>query len=141
MRNQQDTLEPCCGTRRERRNELRAAGWTLVWAICWVSTSALLKTDRLDAGMLGAAIILLPTVVGVAMLMSFRKLIAESDELRRKIQLDALAITVGVTLVGSVTYLLLEQANLIADADISGVILIISITYPAAVLIGGKRYA
>lgn len=75
------------------------------------------------------------------MILGYRRFLREADELQRKIQLDALAISLGVALVGTATYKLTEGAGVVADADISNIILLISVTYSAAVLLGQWRYS
>ena len=60
--------------------------------------------------------------------------------MQRKIQLDALALSVGVGLVSSFSYSLLETAQLISDAEISDITLIIILTYVAGTIVGQVRY-
>jgi len=64
------------------------------------------------------------------------------DELQKKIQLDAMGIALGVGIVGGLSYSVLDIANVIAsDAEISFLIMLISISYIVALLVGKKRYS
>jgi hypothetical protein len=63
------------------------------------------------------------------------------DDLQKKIHLDAMGIALGVGIVGGLTYTLLDITNLITqDAEISFLVIFITLTYLIALLIGQKRY-
>ena len=63
------------------------------------------------------------------------------DEMQQKIQLDAMAISLGVGIVCGISYSLLDQTNLISyDAEISHLIILMSLTYMAGTIIGRIRY-
>ena len=69
------------------------------------------------------------------------KYLSGLDEMQKKIQLDAMALALGVGVIGGLNYSLLDVTNLITgDAEISVLVIIISITYMAGILIGQKRY-
>ncbi len=57
-----------------------------------------------------------------------------------KIQLDSLALSMGVGFVGGFSYSLLATAKFIADAEASDVLLLMALTYMAGVIIGQIRY-
>lgn len=63
------------------------------------------------------------------------------DELEKKIQLDAMALTLGATLVSGVAYLKMEQLNLIqGDAEVGVLVLFMGLVYILSVIIGKLRY-
>ena len=63
------------------------------------------------------------------------------DDLQKKIQLEGMAIALGVGIVGGLSYSLLDTTNLISqDAEISFLVILIALTYLFSVLIGQKRY-
>ena len=63
------------------------------------------------------------------------------DEMQQKIQLDAMAISLGVGIVCGISYSLLDQTNLISyDAEISHLIILMGLTYSAGTIIGRNRY-
>ena len=75
------------------------------------------------------------------MILTNIKHINSMDDLQRKIQLDAMGIALGVGVVGGLSYSLLDTTNLISkDAEISFLVILISITYMLGLLIGTKRY-
>ena len=86
--------------------------------------------------------VLANAIFGVFMILANIKHLKGLDELQKKIQLEGMAIALGVGIVGGLSYSLLDTTNLIAqDAEISFLVILIAITYLASVLIGQKRYA
>ncbi len=80
-------------------------------------------------------------IFGVFMILANIKHLNGLDELQKKIQLEGMAIALGVGIVGGLTYSLLDTTNLIAqDAEISFLVIIIALTYLASVIIGQKKY-
>ena len=74
------------------------------------------------------------------MVVAFMRFLQGLDELQRKIQLDALALSVGIGLVGSFSYSLMVTAKFIIDAEISDIILLTTLTYVVGVIAGQVRY-
>ena len=85
--------------------------------------------------------VLVNAIFGVFMILANIKHLNGLDELQKKIQLEGMAIALGVGIVGGLTYSLLDTTNLIAqDAEISFLVIIIALTYLASVIIGQKKY-
>lgn len=78
--------------------------------------------------------------IGVGMIVTYMRFLTELDELQRKIQLDSLALSLGVALVGSFSYSLLVTAKFISDAEISHIILLMGLTYMVGIIVGQIRY-
>jgi len=75
------------------------------------------------------------------MILANRKLFNHYDELERKIHLESLALTLGLTVIVGLTYSLLDQTNLIPfDAEIGIIIGFVGLTYMITLLINRKRY-
>lgn len=63
------------------------------------------------------------------------------DEMEKQIQLEAMGIALGVGVFGGISFSLMDNTNLIpVDAEISFLVMAISLTYMAAIAIGKKRY-
>jgi hypothetical protein len=63
------------------------------------------------------------------------------DELHRKVQLESLALALGVAVVGGLSYSMLDVANVISyDAEISHLVILIGLTYLVATVVGLTRY-
>ena len=75
------------------------------------------------------------------MILINRKHLNSQDPLQRKITMDAMAITLGITLILGISYSMLDITNLITfNAEISHLVFIMGITYLIAMLIGNARY-
>lgn len=70
-----------------------------------------------------------------------RKLFNHYDELERKIHLESLALTLGLTVIVGLSYSLLDLTNLIPfDAEIGILVGFVGVTYMTTLLINRKRY-
>jgi len=126
----------------KKQQILNLAGWT--WS--WVATLALATFGPRfiwdDHQLLTILFVGLNFANGVAMIIANRSFFNSLDELQRKIQLEALGITLGLAVIFGITYSLLDTTNLIAnDAEIGLLVGIIGVTYMVSLLIIRKRYA
>ena len=86
--------------------------------------------------------VLVNAIFGVFMILANIKHLKGLDELQKKIQLEGMALALGVGIVGGLSYSLLDTTNLITqDAEISFLVILIALTYLASVVIGQNRYA
>lgn len=85
--------------------------------------------------------LLITLILGVWMVLSYRKLIIDFDELERKIHLDSSAVTLGLTVVFGLSFNISEQIGLLPfKADISGVMLFASLCFWISLLVNRRRY-
>lgn len=74
-------------------------------------------------------------------LMANIRFLKSLDELQKQIQLEAMGIALGVGVFGGISFNLMDNTNLIPfDAEISFLVIAISLTYMVAIAIGKKRY-
>ncbi|WP_417886853.1 hypothetical protein [Zunongwangia sp.] len=116
-----------------------------IWTFLWVFTLAFVafgpKFIWNENKTITIVMIIVNTFVGVGMILINRKQLISQDPLQRKITMDAMAITLGITLVLGISYSMLDITNLITfNAEISHLVLIMGITYLIAMLIGNARY-
>lgn len=123
-----------------RRNTARLA----VWTAAWVLTLAVAVFGPLvgwESRGLTMLAILVNVAAGVGMILANKKHLDGLDELQRKIQLEAMALALGVALVTGMAYSTLDVTNMItADAEISFLVMLVSVTYLCGILIGRKKY-
>jgi hypothetical protein len=132
----------CETTARDRRNQRRIIVWGLAWMVTWLAAGFLIKFDLIPPGMLAAvAATLVPMVLGIGTVLAYRHFLREADELRRKIEVEALALAVGVGLVGGFTYFLLERAAVVSESGVLVMIMLITFTHAVGVVLGQRRYA
>ncbi|QSS96120.1 hypothetical protein [Psychroflexus sp. ALD_RP9] len=124
-----------------KQQTLKLAGWT--WS--WVATLALatfgpkfIWDEHYTLTTLAIAVNL---INGVMMIIANRRYFNAMDELQRKIHTEALAITLGLSVIVGLSFSLLDQTNLISfDAEIGFLVGFIGITYMLALAINRNRY-
>jgi hypothetical protein len=83
----------------------------------------------------------LNVAVGFGMILANKRYIAELDELQQKVYLNALAITVGVAVIAGIPFSVLNKYHVIPfNADISFLVILMSLTYVVSVAYGNWRY-
>jgi hypothetical protein len=126
----------------ERKKDLRLLG---LWTWSWVATMALatfgpkfIWNNHIPLTTIAVSINLLN---GVLMILANRKVFNHYDELERKLHLESLALTLGLSIVVGLTYSLLDQTNLIPfDAEIANLVLFMGVTERITYFINRKRY-
>ena len=132
--------DSCSGGPRDGRNQGRVVLWSFVWALSFVVITLAAKRAwwpfgaRL-AGGIGTSLF------GVATMLAYRRFLQETDELRRKIEIEALSLAFGVGLVGGMTYWLLTVMGAVPAKDFLYVFLVMILAHPVGVLIGRRRYS
>ena len=73
-------------------------------------------------------------ITGGFMLYSFFRHLKNMDELQRQTHLEAMALTLGITMVLTVIYAALPQANVLTSAQPANVLFVIGISYILSVI-------
>ena len=85
--------------RRDIKNANIVNLWAVAWALSLAGISFISKNDWYSATFPIAIALVVNVGIGVGMILAYKRFLKELDEMERKIQLDALALSVGVTLV------------------------------------------
>jgi len=124
-----------------KRNTINLAYWTLLWLISMAIATfgpLFIWKDQQVFTLIGIAVNL---ALGIGMIVANMRYINGLDDLQRKIQLDAMAIALGVGVIGGLSYSLLDTTNIIeGNAEISVVVIFISLSYLVGVFVGQKRF-
>ena len=128
--------------KEERRKHLINLG---LWTWSWVATLAIATFGPIfiweDHKALTTLAIITNLSNGVLMILANRRLFNHYDEMERKIHLESLALTLGLTIIVGLTYSLLDQTNLIPfDAEIGVLVGFMGVTYMITLLVNRKRY-
>ena len=124
-----------------KKRTIRLAIWTWTWVATLAVATFGPKFIWENSTLCTTLAICINLINGVLMILANRSLFNHYDELERKIHLESMGLTLGATVVVGLSYLLLDQTNLIAsDAEISYLIMFMSITYLITLLINRKRY-
>ena len=124
-----------------RKNTRHLAYWTVSWVVSLaIATFGPIVLWDYNSG-ISLLFIIINTLIGVGMIVMNKKYIDGLDEMQRKVNMDAMAIALGVGLVGGVSYSTLDVVNVIPfDAEIGFLVMLMSVTYIIAVVIGNLRY-
>ena len=129
-----------CLTSGNAKNTIRFLCWTFAWSMTMVLADKAILYEWHSSALISAVAIVLNAGIGIGMILSYLRHLKYMDELQRKIQLDALAIAMGVALVGSFSYSLMVTAKFITDAEVSDIILLMTFTFVVSVIVGHIRY-
>lgn len=123
------------------KNTLNLGYWTGAWLIT-MALASFGPTFIWDANVpVTILAICVNLVIGFGMILANKRHLKGLDELHQKIQLEAMALSLGVTLVVGLSYSLLDTTNLISfDAEISHLVILMGLTYGMGVLAGLRRY-
>jgi hypothetical protein len=136
-------LYGCSSTERDKKNQRRIIAWSLVWVALWTGVGLAYSKGWLESGPLAVAAALLTVPFGIGTILAYRRFLREADELRRKIELEALALAFGIGLVGGFTYWLLGEVGAIGamgEVDLLAVMVTMIFTYSVSILVGHWRY-
>lgn len=124
-----------------RGTTIHLAKWTTLWVVT-VAIPAFGPTLFWgDNHLISSLAILLNVGVGFGMIMATIHHLKNQDELMQKVQLEAMGISLGVAVVGGIAFSMLDTTNVIPfDAEISFLVVIISLTYLFSVFINLRRY-
>jgi uncharacterized protein YacL len=117
----------------------------MYWTGAWVVTMALANFGpRLIwefNNSLTLIAILINMAVGFGMIGANKRHLKGLDEMQQKIQLEAMALSLGIGLVVGLAYSTLDVTNLItSDAEISHLVILMGLTYLGGVYAGLRKY-
>jgi len=125
---------------RSIRDNLVLVVWIFIWmASLTVSDKAALY-GWWSAPWLTTLSIVVNVALGIGMMVYFMRMLNNMDDLQRKIQLDALSMALGISLVGSAAYSLMVTWGIILDEEVSDIFMLMCISYSVSVMIGMVRY-
>ena len=128
------------GPLRDRRNQWRIVLWALVWALSFLTVTLEIKKKWLPFGgtLAGVAV---TALFGIATILAYRRFLRDTDELRRKIEVEALALAFGVGVVGGFTYWLLAVSGTVPAKGFGYIFSLMLVTHTVGILIGCRRYS
>lgn len=126
-------------------NNLRNTAHLAYWTGAWVVTMALANFGprliwQFNESLTLSAI-LINMAIGAGMILANKRHLKGLDEMHQKVQLEAMALSLGVGLVVGLGYSNLDVTNLIAtDAEISHLVILMALTYLGGVFAGMRKY-
>ena len=126
-------------------NTARNTAHLAYWTGAWVVSMALSNFGRRFLWQFNESLtfiaILINMAIGFGMILANRRHLKGLDEMHQKIQLEAMALSLGVGLVVGLSYSNLDVTNLISsDAEISHLVILMGLTYLFGVFNGLRKY-
>lgn len=125
---------------RSIRDNLVMVLWVFIWMASLTVADKAALYGWWEDGRLTLLAVAVNVALGLGMMVAFMRLLRGMDELQRKIQLDALSMALGISLVGCAAYSLLVTWGYIVDEEVTDIFMLMCVSYSAAVLIGVWRY-
>lgn len=127
---------------RSKRNTIQL----LIWGVSWVLSVAFLTFGPKfiwDYSIIPSIFALILNLgMGFKLILVNKTQLHGLDEMQQRIQLNAMAISLGVGLVAGCAYQIMENIKLISfEPTISDLILVMCFTYVLAFLLGNRKYA
>lgn len=116
-----------------------------IWTGLWIVTVALATYGPeliWDSNQLfSIAAIILNLGIGIGIIAANIQHLKVLDEMMQKIQLEAMGLSLGIGVVGGISYKLLDTTNIIPfHAEIGHLIILIALSYLVAIFVGYRRY-
>ena len=128
-------------TARTKTHTIRLGFWTGTWVLSTAVAAfgpKFLWNFNTSLSIVG---VLIQLGIGFGMILANKRYLNVVDELMRKIQLEAMALTLGVGLVVGMSYELLEDIKLISfEPQIPHLIMLMGFTYIIGIILGNRRY-
>lgn len=106
----------------------------------FVTATLALKWDWVTGAVPRLAVALVPTLVAAVAIGWYVRFLRRTDELMRKIHLEALALGVGAVFLFTTGYRLLERAGA-PRLDVSDPVAVLAVGWSVGILLGTRRYA
>ncbi len=139
MNNQKST--PTAWEQKTIKTTARLGFWTLAWVLSMALATfgpKFIWDGNEPLTILG---IIVNMLIGLGMILADIHHLRSLDELHQKVQLEAMALALGVAVVVGLAYSNLDIANVIdQDAEISHLVLLIGVTYLSSLFLGLRRY-
>jgi hypothetical protein len=127
-------------SKRDLRNQRLVLLCAFAWGCFFVAVTHGIRWGWLPSGVALAGVGT-TALLGVATVLTYRRFLQETDELRRKIEVEALAFAFGAGLVGCLSYWQLVEIGAVPGRGYSYVFAAMILAHPLGVLIGRRRYS
>ncbi|MCW3172873.1 hypothetical protein [Shewanella subflava] len=126
---------------RNNLNTKRLAKWTAAWVLSLALATFGDKFIWQQSELITAIAIGINFLIGIVMIMVNKQHLTDLDELQQKIQLNAMALSLGIGLIVGISYSTLDTTGLISShAEISHLIIVMALTYMIGIIFGNRQY-
>jgi hypothetical protein len=124
---------------RDLNNSMKVNIWAILWTLSLGVFTYLTGLEWFNTAT-AITCFIVNLAVGIKLVLSYKHFLHHLDEMERKIQLDALALSVGVTIISFASLSILDRGDLIGEAKTFHLIMILSISYMVGIVIGRVKY-
>ena len=115
-------------------------GWTFAWVVSLAFLSGGVN-NLWDSLLITKIGLLINLSIGVGMIIANKNLLNHYDELQKKIQLEAMALTLGLAVVVGIVYEVSFDFGVInSEPEGEYIVIFISICYIVSTLLNSRRY-
>ncbi len=139
LRSWWEAIKSCSGTKLDRRNQNRFAGWMLAWAVSYMAASWTLKADLDLATALVWFLVAAPNLIAIVAVFAYLRFLRMADELLRKIQLEGLALGFAAGVLVTAGYQLAEAAGAL-QLETDHIIVVMIFSWTIGQLLGTGRF-
>ncbi|MEM1412824.1 MAG: hypothetical protein AAGH19_10750 [Pseudomonadota bacterium] len=125
---------------RAIRDNLAFVGWVFVWMLSLTVSDKAALYGWWSAEWITWGSIVVNFALGVWLVLRYVRMLSGMDDLQRKIQLEALAMSFGITLVCTISYSLLVTWGYITDEEVTDIFMIMCVSFSLAVIGSTLRY-
>jgi len=139
--NKEIITDMCDSTAQTKKNTKRLFFWSVIWVLATAGVGFGPKNLWNFHTWLTIIAVLIHIGLGLGMIRVFKQYLQGLDELQRKIQLDAMALSLGIGLVLGSSYEMLEDIKLIPfEPEIPHLLIMMSLTYVVGTVLGNRKY-
>lgn len=125
---------------RSVRDNLVLVAWIFAWMAALTVADKAALYGWWEDGWITILAIAVHVSLGFGVLWKFMRMLTGMDDLQRRIQLQALSMAFGISMIGAAAYSLLVTWGYIVDEEVSDIFMLMCVSYSASVLIGLWRY-
>ena len=125
---------------RSIRDNLVLVGWIFAWMAALTVADKAALYGWWSAEWMTLLAISVHVWIGIGMIFKFMAMLRNMDDLQRKIQLEALAMALGISVVGCAAYSLLVTWGYIVNEEVSDIFMLMCVSYAVSVLLNALRY-
>lgn len=126
-------------SRRDHRNAIAFNWWLFAWVGSWVGATMLIKNGVVPAGTAAVATALAPNLLGLGAVWAQLRFLRETDELVRRIHIEALAWGFAAGSLFAIGGRLLERAGAVS-LDVADTVVVMFVAWSIGVIVGTRRY-
>lgn len=125
---------------QDHRSQITIVFWSLVWVVTFLLASTSLKRGWITGTTATVGVTAAAALIQAGWLWSYVQFLRNSDELMRRIQIDAMAGALGAGMLVGFSQILLDQGG-VADVTMTPVLMSMIGAYVVLVVVGQLRYS